>query len=181
MAPRSPGPRPDALISKEKSNCNARIAFSEHFETDGPSFHAECCKRGLEGIVSKRRDAHYISSRNDSWQKITCRKRDTFTVVAFAPSTIGRGVGALYLGRREGKELIYVGKAGTGYTAESVRTLRQRLDPMIVDKSPLTKPVKKPKAIWVKPKMLVDVEYRAVTADGFLRHASFKGVREHLM
>jgi len=52
--------------------------------------------------------------------------------------------------------------------------LRQRLEPMIVDKSPLTKAVKKPKAIWVRPELLVDVEYRAVTADGLLRHASFK-------
>jgi hypothetical protein len=38
----------------------------------------------------------------------------------------------------------------------------------------------KPKAIWVRPRILVDVEYRAVTDDGRLRHASFKGLREHL-
>jgi bifunctional non-homologous end joining protein LigD len=50
-----------------------------------------------------------------------------------------------------------------------------------VRKSPFTVEVKKPKATWVKPQMLVDVEYRAITADGRLRHGSFKGMREDLM
>ena len=76
---------------------------------------------------------------------------------------------------------IYAGKAGTGFTAESARILRERLDLIAASKSPLTKPVKKPKAKWVKPEMLVGVEYRAITPDGRLRHASFKGVRDDLM
>jgi ATP-dependent DNA ligase len=38
----------------------------------------------------------------------------------------------------------------------------------------------KPKAKRHKPKLLVDVEYRALTSDGKLRHSSFKGVREEL-
>jgi bifunctional non-homologous end joining protein LigD len=41
--------------------------------------------------------------------------------------------------------------------------------------------VKKPKATWVKPRELVDVEYRAMTDDGRLRQGSFKGVRDDLM
>jgi bifunctional non-homologous end joining protein LigD len=58
--------------------------------------------------------------------------------------------------------------------------LREVLDPLTVRRSPLTKPVRKPKATWVRPDVLVDVEYRAITPDGRLRHASFKGVREDL-
>jgi bifunctional non-homologous end joining protein LigD len=58
--------------------------------------------------------------------------------------------------------------------------LREKLDPLVVRKSPLTKPVRKPKATWVRPEVLVDVQYRAVTPGGRLRHASFKGVREDL-
>jgi ATP-dependent DNA ligase len=85
------------------------------------------------------------------------------------------------ISRRERDALLYAGKAGTGFTAETALKLREWLDPLVVPKSPLSKPVKKPKATWVKPELLVDVEYRAVTADGRLRHASFKGVREDLM
>jgi hypothetical protein len=33
----------------------------------------------------------------------------------------------------------------------------------------------------VKPCLLVDAEFRGKTADGLLRHPSFKGVREDLM
>jgi bifunctional non-homologous end joining protein LigD len=40
--------------------------------------------------------------------------------------------------------------------------------------------VKKPKAVWLKPTLLVDVEYRALTGTGKLRHPSFKGIREDL-
>ena len=101
--------------------------------------------------------------------------------MGFFPAVGGGSIGALYLGRYEGDAPIYAGKAGTGFTAESARMLRERLNTLAVTKSPLAKPVKKPKVKWVEPEMLVDVEYRAITPDGRLRHASFKGVREDLM
>ena len=142
--------------------------------------HRRGCEMGLEGIVSKLRDAPYRSGRVETWIKTLCRKRDTFPVVGFIPEQ-PRSIAALYLGRREGKELVYTGKAGTGFTFESARMLRDLLEPITVRKSPLTKPIRKPKATWVRPDVLVDVQYRSVTPDGKLRHASFKGVREDLM
>jgi bifunctional non-homologous end joining protein LigD len=77
-----------------------------------------------------------------------------------------RSISALYLGRREGEELLYAGNSGTGFTFDTARALRERLDPLVAPKSPLTVPVRKPKATWVKPELLVDVQYRAVTPDG---------------
>ncbi len=172
--------RKEALQKLIATADSGRFLYSQHVIGSGPAVHAQACKMGVEGVVSKLRDAPYRSGRTDSWIKATCRKRDTFTVVAFVPGTGVGTVGALYLGRREGGALLYAGKAGTGFTGETARMLRERLEPIAVRKSPLTKPMKKPKAHWVKPEMLVDVEYRAVTADGRLRHASFKGVREDL-
>ncbi|MBB2795952.1 UNVERIFIED_ORG: ATP-dependent DNA ligase [Rhizobium pisi] len=32
--------------------------------------------------------------------------------------------------------------------------------------------------IWIKPKLVAEIEYRAWTHDGKLRHASYKGLRE---
>jgi len=58
-------------------------------------------------------------------------------------------------GRREGEELLYAGKAGTGFTFETARALREKLNPLVVRKSPLTTPVRKPKATWVRPEVLV--------------------------
>jgi bifunctional non-homologous end joining protein LigD len=37
-----------------------------------------------------------------------------------------------------------------------------------------------PKAEWLKPVLLGDVEYRRKTAGGLLRHPSYKGLREDL-
>jgi ATP dependent DNA ligase C terminal region len=43
-----------------------------------------------------------------------------------------------------------------------------------------TRKVKKPKATWFKPRVLVDVEFRALTGTRKLRHPSYKGVRQNL-
>jgi bifunctional non-homologous end joining protein LigD len=37
-----------------------------------------------------------------------------------------------------------------------------------------------PKAKWVKPRVMVDVEFRGKTGDGLLRHPKFMGIREDL-
>ncbi|WP_338060725.1 hypothetical protein [Bradyrhizobium valentinum] len=39
-----------------------------------------------------------------------------------------------------------------------------------------TKPIRKPKATWVKPTFVADVEYRDITSEGLLRASSFKGL-----
>ena len=62
-------------------------------------------------------------------------------------------------GRSEGSELLDAGKAGTGFTGDTARALRER-------KIAAHQACKKPKATWVKPVELVDVEFRAVTDDG---------------
>jgi bifunctional non-homologous end joining protein LigD len=156
-----------------------RFLYSDHVDVDGATIYARACELGIEGIVSKLRDAPYPGGRTDAWRKALCRKRDTFPVVGFIAEQ-PKVVAALYLGRREGDELVYAGKAGTGFTFDAARMLRELLDPLVVRRSPLTKPVKKPKATWVRPEVLVDVQYRSITPDGRLRHASFKGVREDL-
>jgi bifunctional non-homologous end joining protein LigD len=36
--------------------------------------------------------------------------------------------------------------------------------------------VKKPKATWVDPVFMADIEYRDITSEGLLRQSSFKGL-----
>ena len=60
------------------------------------------------------------------------------------------------------------------------REVRERLDPLIVKRSPLSVPVKKPKATWVMPEVLAEIEYSGITDDGILREAVFKGLRDDL-
>jgi bifunctional non-homologous end joining protein LigD len=143
--------------------------------------YGRVCEMGIEGIVSKLRDSRYVSGPNETWVKTICRQRETFAVVGFEPGKHGMLKGA-YLGRLDGDRLLYAGKVEVGFSGDSGRELRARLEPLAVKKSPLTVEVKKPKAIWVNPEILIDVEYRGITPAGQkLRHASYKGMREDLM
>ncbi|WFU75034.1 hypothetical protein [Bradyrhizobium sp. CB2312] len=86
------------------------------------------------------------------------------------------GVAALYLGKQEGKELRYMGKVGTGWRRTTSRKIRDALDSVVSPKSRLSKQLKRPKATWVEPKFVAEIEYRDVTSEGLLRASSFKGL-----
>src|SRR5205085_9947484 len=149
---------------------------------DGQRVFEHACKMGVEGIVAKRRDSIYRSGRTDTWLKLKCVKSDTFPIVAFVEKLGAkpRKIASLYVGRREGDRVLYAGKARSGYTETVAREVRERLDPLIRKKSPLSVPVKKPKATWVEPVVDAEIEYSAVTDDGLLRAAVFKGLRDDL-
>src|SRR3954451_2246416 len=160
----------------------ATIAYVDYLEEDGARVFEQACRMGLEGIVAKRADAPYRSGRQDSWIKLKCVKSDTFPIVAFVEKLGAhpRKVASLYVGRKEGQRLLYAGKARSGYTETVARELRERLDPLIRKTSPLSVPVKKPKATWVEPKVDAEIEFSAITDDGLLRAAVFKGLRDDL-
>jgi bifunctional non-homologous end joining protein LigD len=61
------------------------------------------------------------------------------------------------------------------------RVVRERLDPLIRNQTPLAVPVKKPKATWVEPVVDAEIEFSGITDDGLLRAAMFKGVRDDRM
>jgi bifunctional non-homologous end joining protein LigD len=160
----------------ERVGLAAPVLYSEHMD-DGAAMFAGAEKLRWEGIVSKRADAPYRSGdRSNSWQKIKTSKRERFPIVGFVPST--GGIAALHLGKREGKDLRYVGKVGTGFTTRVSADLRRRLDAIETPKAKLTKAVRKPKVKWVEPSLIAEVEYRDVTAEGYLRHPSFKGLAQ---
>ncbi|MHC2576590.1 ATP-dependent DNA ligase [Bradyrhizobium diazoefficiens] len=77
--------------------------------------------------------------------------------------------------RRQVKALRYVGKVGTGFTMKVSADLRRRLDAL---PSPKQKLVARKHIKAVEPKLVARVEYRDITADGYLRHPSFKGLAE---
>jgi bifunctional non-homologous end joining protein LigD len=141
------------------------------------------CKMKLEGIVSKRLDAPYRSGEQGSWLKQKCKNSDTFPIVAFVEKLGAkpRRIASLYLGRWDNGNLLYAGKAQTGFKAEDLYRLRERLDPHIIEVSPLSVPVEKPKATWVEPVVQAEVEYSAFTSGGRLRAPVYKGLRDDLM
>ena len=51
--------------------------------------------------------------------------------------------------------------------------------PLIRKTQPYTKRIAH-KGIWVEPQLLAEIEYRAKSAGGKMRHPFFKGLREDL-
>jgi len=150
------------------------ILYSEHHEGDGQALFEAASRLNYEGIVSKRVDAPYRSDRSEAWLKVKAVQREKFPVVGFVKDPTG--VAALYLGKRVGKELRYMGKVGTGWTRTKSAEIRKALDTVVSPKTKLTKSIKKPKATWVEPKFFAEVEYRDITSEGLLRASSFKGL-----
>jgi bifunctional non-homologous end joining protein LigD len=85
----------------------------------------------------------------------------------------------IYVGRRKGKNLVYAGNVDHGFDKTSAAALRKRLTPLIRKTQPYAKKIAH-KAIWVEPELLAEIEYRAKSAEGKVRHPFFKGLREDL-
>jgi bifunctional non-homologous end joining protein LigD len=153
------------------------LQFSESFEVDGREMYKHACKTGLEGVVSKVRDSRYHSGRTNDWAKVTCRQRETLAIAGFALD--GNKFDGIYLGRQKGKELVYAGKVDHGFDTASVKELQARLKPLIRKTQPYAKKIGH-RGVWVEPSLLAEIEYRAKSAEGKVRHPFFKGLREDL-
>jgi bifunctional non-homologous end joining protein LigD len=140
---------------------------------------AHVCKVGLEGVVSKVRGGLYPTGRTNDWVKKSCAQRATLTIAGFAlDGTKGDG---LYVGRRKGDDLVYAGKVDAGFDKVSAADLQTRLKPLIrrTEPEPYSKRIGH-KGVWVKPKLLVEIEYHAKSAEGKVRRPFFRGLREDL-
>jgi bifunctional non-homologous end joining protein LigD len=158
------------------------IRYSEHLEQDGEGMFRHACRLGLEGIISKRRDLPYRAGRGSHWLKIKCTQRQELVITGYVPSSTSRkAVGSLVMGVYEAGRLVYVGRVGTGFTEALAGSLWGDLEQIKRSDAPF--PDKLPREAvagvrWAEPKLVAEVEFRGWTADGMLRHASFKGLRD---
>jgi bifunctional non-homologous end joining protein LigD len=184
------------LLAQLLHNAGESIRLSEHIESNGEVFFHKACEFHAEGIVSKRATASYTSGRGSSWLKLKCIREQEFVIGGFALPSKGHtgihGIGALLLGYYEStsantpakksaaNKLIYVGRAGTGFTQKTHRILRDQLDSLRTKTTPFHDPPAEARrgAIWVKPQLVAQVHFTTWTADNLIRQASFKGLRE---
>ena len=158
------------------------LRYSDHVAGSGREFYAQACTMGVEGIVSKRRDAPYQTGRSKSWLKTKCLLRQEFVIGGYTDPEGSRvGLGSLLIGVHDAEGgLDFAGKVGTGFSSKLLLELRRRLTALEQPKSPF-KQARIPgvtRAHWVRPELVGEVEFTEWTLDGRLRHPSFQGLRE---
>jgi bifunctional non-homologous end joining protein LigD len=166
-----------------KKNRSPLLAYSVHQVGNGAALYALAMKSGWEGIISKKVSSPYrYGERNGDWVKVKARLSDEFAVVGFTDPEGGRiGVGALMLAAWNDGEWVCVGRVGTGFTDEMLRTLTKTLRPQEV-KEPtanavlLDKPTLR-KAHWVKPTIVAEVFHQGFGGQHLLRHPALKAIR----
>jgi bifunctional non-homologous end joining protein LigD len=150
---------------------------------DGPATAQAASENGLEGVVAKRLSSLYRpGQRTSDWVKVRFSHRQEFVVGGWEHGEGGRsgGIGSLLLGVYEGAGLVYAGQVGTGFTAASLRAMEKRLRPSVMDSSPfvaMPPDVRGRPITWVRPEVVVEVEFAEWTVEGRLRFASFQGIR----
>jgi bifunctional non-homologous end joining protein LigD len=169
-----------------------RWQVPDHVVGGGAQLLAATREQGLEGIVAKRLDSPYEPGRRTGhWLKIKNTNRQELVVGGWLPGEGRRRdrIGALLVGVHEpggdgaaDGTLRFAGRVGTGFTEDELDRLALLLAPLEQDASPfdvVPRGVKIPReAIWVQPRLVVEVEFVEWTRDGILRAPSYKGLRD---
>ncbi len=162
------------------------VRYSADFPADAASVLHTACAMHLEGVIAKRADAPYTSTRSRNWLKLKCKLRQEFVVCGYVQrSDDAAQIGSLLLGVHADGQLRSVGRVGTGWDADDARMLRNKLGKLAVTAAPFTTAAKAARRsrsstgrpIWVKPALVAEVEFSEWTPDGQIRHASFLGLR----
>jgi bifunctional non-homologous end joining protein LigD len=139
---------------------------------------------GMEGVVAKRLDSRYQpGARTSDWRKIKNHLRQEAVVAGYKPGQGNRAglVGSLLIGVNDDSGLIYAGHVGTGFNTETLHMLSERLEPLRRSSSPFDGPVPQMyarTAIWVEPRLVIDVAFDRWTSAGRMRAPVYKGLRD---
>jgi bifunctional non-homologous end joining protein LigD len=130
--------RRNRLRDLMSANRSAALRFSEGFEADAQTLLHAVCQLRLEGLIGKRADAPYTSSRSTTWIKLKCTQRQEFVIGGYTdPRGSRKGLGSLLLGVHDPRgRLVYAGNVGTGFDEKTLNDLKRQLTVLESDTSP---------------------------------------------
>jgi bifunctional non-homologous end joining protein LigD len=158
---------------------HGNVRFLSHRNRDGEALFNDACRRGLEGLIAKRAEGRYASTRSTDWLKLKCSHEQELVIGGFtAPHGKRTDFGALLVGYHEDGELRYAGKVGTGFDQRTLTDLGgqmrklERPDPPFADVHPVPKGTH-----WIEPRLVGQFAFSEWTRDGRLRHPRYLGLR----
>jgi bifunctional non-homologous end joining protein LigD len=157
---------------------SSRVILSARLDADGFKAFEIAKKRGFEGLIAKDLSSKYVSGRSPAWLKVKVRKEDEFVIGGFTePSGARHFFGALLLGVFNRGKLDYVGKVGTGFNEETLKSLYKKFGSLRRAGSPFSSNVRERDASFIAPKLVAQIGYTERTSDGKLRHPVYLGLR----
>lgn len=156
------------------------IHVADHVIGIGEKLYRAMCDAGQEGIISKAVDGTYSGRRSKAWLKVKCTRRQEFVIVGWKNSNAkGRPFASLLLAQYDAGQLAYKGNVGTGFSAKEMdflaskmRRLTRKTAPVKVDQSSARG------VTWLSPKLVAEIAFAELTADGKVRHGSYLGLRD---
>jgi bifunctional non-homologous end joining protein LigD len=156
-----------------------QLLLSRRLAQNGLTAYSIAKRRGLEGIVAKDSDAPYEERRSSKWLKVKVHQEEEFVIGGFtAPAGARKHLGALLLGAYRGKDFIFVGKVGTGFSQQTLADLAKAFRPLIRSGTSFVDPPREKNVTWLEPRLVAQIAFQEWTADQKLRQPVFLGLRD---
>jgi bifunctional non-homologous end joining protein LigD len=159
------------------------LRYSDYHTGSGRAFYDVIAELGLEGVIAKRLRSPYRAGRGGGWLKIKCPRVERFAIGGWTePAGSRTHFGALLAGQYEAPGVLrFVGRVGTGFDDERLRTLGAELRERATGASPFRRrragePAIPPGAHFCAPELVCEVRFTEWTEGGVLRNPSFLGL-----
>jgi bifunctional non-homologous end joining protein LigD len=176
------------------TGADGKIRYSGAIDGNADELLEEVQRCGLEGIIGKLRESVYEPGRRSgAWVKLKCVNEQEFVIGGYTPPQGARKhFGAILVGYYKNGDLVFAGKAGTGFTSKSLAALykkfraEERAECPFVDLPSKQNgqwvlgitPSMMKKIHWIEPKFVAEIKFAEWTREGKLRAPVFMGLRE---
>jgi bifunctional non-homologous end joining protein LigD len=168
-------------LLKQALEFHGPVRWTQYRNGDGEALFKEACRKGWEGLIAKRADSPYVTTRSKDWLKFKCEHGQELVIGGYTEPRGSRvEFGALLLGYYRDGRFEYAGKVGTGFDTEMLHELGAQMRKLQTNDPPFAEPrqIKERGVTWVQPELVAQIGFTEWTRDGRLRHPRFLGLRD---